>query len=86
MTYGVWNNAEKRFVFGIAAETPRKAERAFRKTCVNWRQWRYEIKPIPEGFKNPRNPHYAHLIRKGQNTMNSNEIILPCRLSYANIW
>lgn len=86
MTYGVWSNAEKRFVFGIAAETPRKAERAFRKTCVNWRQWRYEIKPIPEGFKNPRNPHYAHLIRKGQNTMNSNEIILPCRLSYANIW
>ena len=85
MTYGVWSNAEKRFVFGIAAETPRKAERAFRKTCINWRQWRYEIKPIPEGFKNPRNPHYINL-RKGQNTMNSNEIILPCRLSYANIW
>ena len=85
MTYGVWNNAEKRFVFGIAAETPRKAERAFRKTCINWRQWRYEIKPIPEGFKNPRNPHYTNL-KKGQNTMNSNEIILPCRLSYANIW
>lgn len=86
MTYGVWNNVEKRFVFGIAAETPRKAERAFRKTCINWRQWRYEIKPIPEGFKNPRNPHYAHLIRKGHNTMNANEIIIPARLSYANIW
>lgn len=86
MTYGVWNSVEKRFVFGIAAETPRKAERAFRKTCVNWRQWRYEIKPIPEGFKNPRNPHYAHLIRKGHNTMNANEIIIPARLSYANIW
>ena len=85
MTHGIWNSAEKRFVFGIAAETPRKAERAFRKTCINWRQWRYEIKPIPEGFKNPRNPHYTNL-RKGQNTMNSNEIILPCRLSYANIW
>ena len=85
MTYGVWNNAEKRFVFGIAAETPRKAERAFRKTCINWRQWRYEIKPIPEGFKNPRNPHYTNL-RKGQNTMNANEIIIPARLSYANIW
>ena len=85
MTYGIWNSADKRFVFGIAAETPRKAERAFRKTCINWRQWRYEIKPIPEGFKNPRNPHYTNL-RKGHNTMNSNEIILPCRLSYANIW
>lgn len=85
MTYGIWNSAEKRFVFDIAAETPRKAERAFRKTCINWRQWRYEIKPIPEGFKNPRNPHYSNL-KKGQNTMNSNEIILPCRLSYANIW
>lgn len=48
MTYGVWNNAEKRFVFGIAAETPRKAERAFRRTCINWRQWRYEIKPMPK--------------------------------------
>ncbi len=24
MTYGVWNNAEKRFVFGIAAETHAK--------------------------------------------------------------
>ena len=86
MTYGVWNNAEKRFVFGIAAETPRKAERAFRKACLNWREWRYEIKPIPEGFKNPRNPHYSHLIRKGHNTMNANEIIIPARLSYANIW
>lgn len=85
MTYGIWNSAEKRFVFGIAAETSRKAERAFRKTCINWRQWRYEIKPIPEGFKNPRNPHYTNL-KKGQNTMNSNEIIIPCRLSYANIW
>lgn len=85
MTYGIWNSAEKRFVFGIAAETPRKAERAFRKACINWRQWRYEIKPIPEGFKNPRNPHYTNL-RKGHNTMNSNEIIIPCRLSYANIW
>lgn len=85
MTYGIWNSAEKRFVFGIAVETSRKAERAFRKTCINWRQWRYEIKPIPEGFKNPRNPHYTNL-KKGQNTMNSNEIILPCRLSYANIW
>lgn len=31
MTYGIWNSIEKRFVFGIAAETPRKAERAFRK-------------------------------------------------------
>nr|DAM21451.1 MAG TPA: DNA helix destabilizing protein [Caudoviricetes sp.] len=85
MSYGIWNSAEKRFVFGIAAETPRKAERAFRKTCINWRQWRYEIKPIPEGFKNPRNPYYINL-RKGHNTMNANEIIIPCRLSYANVW
>lgn len=50
MTYGIWNSIEKRFVFGIAAETPRKAERAFRKTCINWRLWRYEIKPIPRGI------------------------------------
>lgn len=85
MTYGIWNSIEKRFVFGIAAETPRKAERAFRKTCINWRMWRYEIKPIPDDFKNPRNPHYSHLKRK-VTTMNSNEIIIPCRLSYANIW
>ena len=85
MTYGIWNSMEKRFVFGIAAETPRKAERAFRKTCINWRKWRYEIKPIPEGFKNPRNPHYSHLRRK-EPTMNANEIIIPARLSYANIW
>ena len=46
MTYGIWNSMEKRFVFGIAAETPRKAERAFRKTCINWRKWRYEIKRL----------------------------------------
>ena len=85
MTFGIWNSIEKRFVFGIAAETPRKAERAFRKTCINWRKWRYEIKPIPEGFKNPRNPHYSHLRRK-EPTMNANEIIIPARLSYANIW
>lgn len=86
MTFGIWNNVEKRFVFGIAAETPRKAERLFRKTCLNWREWRYEIKPIPEGFKNPKNPHYTHYLTKGHNTMNANEIIIPCRLSYANIW
>ena len=61
MTYGIWNSVEKRFVFGIAAETPRKAERAFRKACSGWRRWRYEIKPIPEGFKNPRNPYYINL-------------------------
>ena len=85
MTFGIWNSMEKRFIFGIAAETPRKAERAFRKTCINWRKWRYEIKPIPEGFKNPRNPHYSHLRRK-EPTMNANEIIIPARLSYANIW
>lgn len=86
MTYSIWNSMEKRFVFGIAAETPRKAERTFRKACVEWRKWRYEIKPIPEGFKNPRNPHYSYLKRKGHNSMNSNEIIVPARLSYANIW
>lgn len=85
MTYGIWNSIEKRFVFGIAAETPRKAEQAFRKTCINWRKWRYEIKPIPDDFKNPRNPHYSYL-RRTVTTMNANEIIIPARLSYANIW
>lgn len=57
--YGIWNDIEKRFVFGINAPTKRAAWRQFTnavgKTAY---KWRFEIRVIPPNFKNPKNPKY----------------------------
>jgi len=56
MTYGIWNGVEKRFVFGIQETSAQKAWEAFTRKCAGWRAWRFEVKPIPEGWVNPKNP------------------------------
>lgn len=57
---GVWNNVTKRFVFGIREETRKKVLVEFKKKVPNlWRYWRYEVREIPQHFKNPRNPLYS---------------------------
>ena len=54
--YGIWNGIEKRFVFGVCKETKSQAWREFcRIAPAASRCWRYAIKKIPEGWKNPPN-------------------------------
>lgn len=57
--YGIWNAVARRFVFGIREETKRAAWRKFVKTVgPTSYKWRFEVRPIPPGFKNPKNPNY----------------------------
>lgn len=53
MTYGVWNNAEKRFVFGIAAETPRKAERPLERPASTGTNGATRSSPFPKDSRIP---------------------------------
>lgn len=55
--YGMWNGIDKRFVFGINANSPTEAEREFKtKAGKESYKYRYSVKEIPEGFVNPKNP------------------------------
>lgn len=61
MKYGIWNGMTKRFVFGIAEDTKGRAWRAFCKAAPDAaRYWRYSVKAIPEGWKNPKNDNYNY--------------------------
>jgi hypothetical protein len=65
--FGIWNNVEKRFVFGIREETAAKAEKAFfHKVGKTAYKWRFEVRTIPEGWVNPKNRHY---MKKGECVM-----------------
>lgn len=45
--WGIWNNIKKEFQFGIAEDTPRKAEkRLFQKIGKDAYKWRFEVKRI----------------------------------------
>ena len=57
MSYGVWNCVTKRFCFGISAPTRDEAQMEFyRKAPGNaGYRYRYEVKPIPKGWENPKN-------------------------------
>jgi hypothetical protein len=67
--FGIWNGMEKRFVFGIREKTAEKAEQAFfRKAGKTAYKWRFEVRVIPEGWINPKNPHY---VKKGESIMSS---------------
>lgn len=60
--YGVWNAMQKRFVFGIAEETPGRAQRAlFHRIGKSAYKWRYEVRKIPRDWHNPPNPNYAQV-------------------------
>ena len=57
--YGVWNDMQKRFVFGIKETSPRGAEKAlFRRIGKGAYRWRYSIKQIPRNWRNPPNPNW----------------------------
>ncbi len=58
--YGVWNDMTKRFVFGLRdTNRARLVRRMFQVMGVAAYRYRYEIRAIPPGWKNPRNPTYA---------------------------
>ena len=55
--YGIWDDVDKRFVFGIRRHTSELATEKFRKDYFKVsHMWRYEVKEIPYGFINPPNP------------------------------
>ncbi len=57
--YGVWNDMQKRFVFGIVETTLRWAQKAlFRRIGKSAYKWRYSIKKIPSNWRNPPNPNW----------------------------
>ena len=57
--YGVWNDMQKRFVFGIKETSPRRAEKAlFHRIGKSAYKWRYSIKKIPSNWRNPPNPNW----------------------------
>ena len=59
--WGIWNDVDKRFVFGVDEPSMKAAEAKFAAVCGS-PSWRYRVKEIPRGWKNPRNRKYA---RKG---------------------
>lgn len=59
MLYGVWNGVQKRFVLGIAEETPRRAQKAlFHRIGKSAYKWRYEVRAILRNWRNPPNPNW----------------------------
>jgi len=63
--YGIWNDVEKRFVFGITETTKDAAWRKFVKRVGKTSyKWRFEARAIPKGFSNPKNPHYQKQVKQ----------------------
>jgi hypothetical protein len=57
--FGVWNGVQKRFVFGINEDSPKKAAQKLRdKIGKDSMKWRYEVRTIPPNWHNPVNPNY----------------------------
>ncbi len=58
--YGIWHGRQKRFVFGVRAETKKEAEQQFRKICkkIHYYTFNCSVKWIPPNYKNPPNPNY----------------------------
>ena len=57
--YGIWNDMQKRFVFGIKETSPQRASKAlFRRIGKGAYRWRYSIKAIPRNWRNPPNPNW----------------------------
>ena len=65
--FGIWNDVEKRFVFGIREKTAEKAVNAFfHKVGKTAYKWRFEPRFIPKNWVNPKNKHY---VKKGECAM-----------------
>jgi hypothetical protein len=57
--YGVWNDIQKRFVFGIVTDTPKAAQKTlFARIGKGAYRWRYSIKQILRSWRNPPNPNW----------------------------
>ena len=65
--FGIWNDVEKRFVFGIRKATAKEAEKAFfNKVGRTARKWQFSVREIPDNWINPKNTHY---LKKGEINM-----------------
>jgi hypothetical protein len=65
--FGIWNNVEKRFVFGIRKATAKEAEKAFfSKMGRTAHKWRFSVREIPDNWINPKNTRY---LKKGEINM-----------------
>lgn len=59
--FGIWNDVQKRFVFGINEESANRARRELqRKIGKDAYKWRYEVRVIPQNWHNPENPNYKN--------------------------
>ena len=57
--YGIWNDVQKQFVFGINEDSKNRAMRELqRKIGKDAFKWRYEVRVIPQNWHNPENPNY----------------------------
>lgn len=62
--YGIWNDVQKRFVFGIRTNTAEGAYRELKKRIgKDYYKWRYSARPIPPGWLNPKNPNYRKKVK-----------------------
>ena len=65
--FGIWNDVEKRFVFGIRKATAKEAEKAFfSKVGRTAHKWRFSVREIPDNWVNSKNTHY---LKKGEINM-----------------
>lgn len=63
--FGVWNDVQKRFVFGIKEPSAQKAWKAlYKKIYKDAYKYRYFIRVIPDGWVNPANPNYKKEVKK----------------------
>lgn len=59
--FGIWNDVQKRFVFGINEESANRARHELqRKIGKDAYKWRYEVRVIPQNWRNPENPNYKN--------------------------
>lgn len=57
--FGIWNDVEKRFVFGIRKSTVKEAEKAFfNKAGKTAFKYRFSVREIPDNWVNPKNTRY----------------------------
>lgn len=65
--FGIWNDVEKRFVFGIRKTSAKEAEKAFfNKVGKTAFKYRFSVREIPDNWINPKNTNY---LKKGESIM-----------------
>lgn len=58
--YGIWNGMSKEFQFGIAEDTPKKAnQKLFKRIGYDSYKWRFKVKEIKPGDKIQELPSYV---------------------------